>query len=182
MELLDDVCHMESRFGLFEDNVSFSARQVHSMYLIHHSLRNHFGRTCLYSQIKRLKWKLGSVCLEIVLKLMQDRSTVCKEHTICSKINLDAPNGTPRCRVSNVISLQSIQRHCWFQCKIGAQFAPNAPQSKKPFWTLLLVLLSEEAQVEAQFCLFGDRANLDATQLHSLHGTYQLLGNQFGRT
>jgi hypothetical protein len=26
MELLDDVCHMESRFGSFRDNVSFSAR------------------------------------------------------------------------------------------------------------------------------------------------------------
>jgi hypothetical protein len=26
MELLDDVCHMESRFGLFGDNVSFGAR------------------------------------------------------------------------------------------------------------------------------------------------------------
>ena len=26
MELVDDVCHMESRFGLFGDNVSFGAR------------------------------------------------------------------------------------------------------------------------------------------------------------
>jgi len=33
--------------------------------------------------MKRLKWKLDSVCLEIVLKLMQDRCTVCMEHTIC---------------------------------------------------------------------------------------------------
>jgi len=28
-----------------------------------------------------LKWKLGSVCLEIVLNLMQDRCMVCVEHT-----------------------------------------------------------------------------------------------------
>ena len=49
MELLDDVCHMESH----------------------------------------------SVCLEIVLILMQDRCTVCMGHTICLKIDLDAPDGTP---------------------------------------------------------------------------------------
>ena len=33
--------------------------------------------------------------LEIVLILMQDRGTVCMEHTICLEINLDAPVGTP---------------------------------------------------------------------------------------
>jgi hypothetical protein len=32
----------------------------------------------------------------------------------------------------------------------------------KPFLTHLMVLLGEEAQVEAQFGLFGDSANLDA--------------------
>jgi hypothetical protein len=41
-------------------------------------------------------------------------------------------------------------------------FAPNAPKSKKPFWKHLLVLLGEEAQVEAWFCLFRESANLDA--------------------
>ena len=45
---------------------------------------------------------------------------------------------------------------------IGAQFAPNAPSSKKPFWSHLLVLLGEGAQVDARFGLFGDSANLDA--------------------
>ena len=39
---------------------------------------------------------LGSVCLEIVLILMQDRCTVCMEHTECLQINLDAHDGTPR--------------------------------------------------------------------------------------
>jgi hypothetical protein len=42
------------------------------------------------------------------------------------------------------------------------KFAPNAPLSKKPFWTHLLVLLGEETQMEARFGLFGDIANLDA--------------------
>ena len=32
--------------------------------------------------------------LEIVLILMQDRFTVCMEHTIYSEINLDTPDGT----------------------------------------------------------------------------------------
>ena len=45
--------------------------------------------------MKRLKWKLDSICLEIVLILMQDRCTVCTEHTICLEINVDAPDGTP---------------------------------------------------------------------------------------
>jgi len=37
-----------------------------------------------------------------------------------------------------------------------------APKSKKPFWKHLLVLLGEEAQVEARFGLFRDSASLDA--------------------
>jgi len=44
-----------------------------------------------------------------------------------------------------------------------------------------MVLLAEEAQVEARFSLFGDSANLDARYLHSLHGTYHMRRNQFGR-
>ena len=33
---------------------------------------------------------------DIVLNLMQDRCTVCAEHTIGSEIILDVPDGTPR--------------------------------------------------------------------------------------
>ena len=47
-------------------------------------------------QVKRLKWKLSLVYLEIVLILMQDRCTVCMEHTKCLEINLDAHDGTSR--------------------------------------------------------------------------------------
>ena len=95
MELLDDMCHMESRFSPFGDIVSFGARYVHGLCLVHHSLRNHFGSTGWHFG-EEAQWKLGLICLEIVLILMQDRCTVCMEHTICLKINLDAPNGTPR--------------------------------------------------------------------------------------
>ena len=45
-----------------------------------------------------------------------------------------------------------------------------------------MVLLGEEAHVKARFGLCGDSANLDATQVYGLHGTYHILGNQFGRT
>ena len=48
MELLDDVCHMESRFGLFRISVSFGVRYVHGLRLLHHSLRNHSGSTYWY--------------------------------------------------------------------------------------------------------------------------------------
>jgi len=44
-----------------------------------------------------------------------------------------------------------------------------------------MVLLTEEAQVEAWFGLFGDSAHLDA-RLHGLHGTYHMIRIQFGRT
>jgi hypothetical protein len=40
----------------------------------------------------RLKWKLISVCLEIVLIMTQDECTMCAERTIGSKIVLDTPN------------------------------------------------------------------------------------------
>ena len=44
MELPDDVCHMESHFGLFRNTVRFGAGYVHGLRLImHHSLINHFG-------------------------------------------------------------------------------------------------------------------------------------------
>ena len=144
-------------------------------------LRFQFGRIRWNSQLKRLKWKLGSVCLEIVLILMQDRCTVCMGHTICLKsIWMHLMELLDEFVVWNVAL--SVWRQYQFRCKIGAEFMPNAPQPKKPFWAHLLVLLDEEAQVEAWFDLFGDSTNLDAIQVHNLHGTYHMLINQFGRT
>ena len=46
--------------------------------------------------VTRLNWKLISVCLEIVIILMQDRFVVCAKRTIGSEIILNAPDGTPR--------------------------------------------------------------------------------------
>ena len=44
----------------------------------------------------RLKWKLVSVYLEIVLILAQDRCTVCTESTTGMDIDLGTPDGNPR--------------------------------------------------------------------------------------
>jgi hypothetical protein len=45
-----------------------------------------------------------------------------------------------------------------------------------------MVLVDDEAQVEAHFCPFGDSANLDARWAHCVRSTYHRLGNYFGRT
>jgi len=45
-----------------------------------------------------------------------------------------------------------------------------------------MVLLAEEAQVEAWFGQYGDSANFGARYVHGLDGTYHMLRNQFGRT
>ena len=45
-----------------------------------------------------------------------------------------------------------------------------------------IILLGKGAQVEAQFGLFGDSANLDARMVHELHGTYHMLRNIYGST
>jgi hypothetical protein len=47
------------------------------------------------SLVTRLKWKLDSVRLEIVLLLMQDWCSVCVECAVGSEIVLEAPDGTP---------------------------------------------------------------------------------------
>ena len=55
---------------------------------MHNRLRNHFGCTQWYSDLTWVKWILVSVHLETVLVSTQDRSLVCAEHTIGSKISL----------------------------------------------------------------------------------------------
>ena len=96
MELLGDVGHVESRFGSFGDSVSVGARWVQDLRQTNHRLRNRFGRTCWYCSVMRLKRKLFSVQLDIVLVLMQDRCMVCAERTIGSEIVLDAHDCTPK--------------------------------------------------------------------------------------
>jgi hypothetical protein len=49
-----------------------------------------------YSKVTWVKWKLVSLCLEIMLISAQDRCTVCDESTTGIEIALGAPDGTPR--------------------------------------------------------------------------------------
>ena len=71
------------------------------------------------------------------------------------------------------IVLVSVQNRCTICAEyiIGLETILDVP----------IVLLGEEAQVEAQFGPFGDSANLDARWVYGLCGTYHTLGNQFGR-
>jgi hypothetical protein len=45
-----------------------------------------------------------------------------------------------------------------------------------------MVLLGDEAQLEARFGPFRDIANFDARSVHGFHRTYHRLKNHFGRT
>jgi hypothetical protein len=101
---------------------------------------------------------LVSICLEIVLILMEDRCLVCAERTIGLEIVLDATDGTRRWCGSSGILFWSIQRWCLCRSKIGARFAPNIPYAQKSFWMHLMVLIGDEAR----FGPHGDSDNLDA--------------------
>jgi hypothetical protein len=92
---VSDMGRVESRFSPFGDSVSVSARQVHGVHRTYHRHRNRFGRTRWYSLVTWLKWKLGSVCLGILLLLMHDWCTVCIKRTVGSEIVFEAPDGTP---------------------------------------------------------------------------------------
>jgi hypothetical protein len=45
---------------------------------------------------------------------------------------------------------------------VGARFAPNIPLAQKLVWMHWMVLLGDEAQIEARFGLFGDRVSFSA--------------------
>ena len=96
MELVGDMGHVESRFGLIGNSVSVGVKKVHDLNQMCRRLRNHFGRTRWYSYVMMLKRKLVLVRLVRVIILTQDRCTVCTEHTIGSENILDTPAGTSR--------------------------------------------------------------------------------------
>jgi hypothetical protein len=45
-----------------------------------------------------------------------------------------------------------------------------------------MVLLGDQAQMEARFGPFGDSVSFSARQVHSLRETYHRLRNRFGHT
>jgi hypothetical protein len=95
VHLLDEA-QVEAHFSLFGDSANLDARFVHGLRRTYHRLENHFGRTGWNSLVMWVMWNLISVCLEIVLPLVQDRCTVCVEHSTGSEIILDTPDGTDR--------------------------------------------------------------------------------------
>ena len=96
MELLGDVGLVESRFGLFGDNFSVSARQVHGLRQTYHRLRKSFWMHPMVLLGDGVMWNLISVHLDMVLVSVQDRCMVCVKYTIVSEIILDTLDGTPR--------------------------------------------------------------------------------------
>jgi hypothetical protein len=76
MELLINVSHVESCFGLFGDNVSISAREVHGLRQTYHRLRSRFGCTRWNSSVTWVMRNLVLVRLKIVSVSVQDRSMV----------------------------------------------------------------------------------------------------------
>jgi hypothetical protein len=47
------------------------------------------------------------------------------------------------------ISFWSVLRQCLCWCNIGARFASNVPLAQKSIWTHPIILLGDEAHVEA---------------------------------
>jgi hypothetical protein len=94
MELLCDEAQEEARFGLFGDSANLD--EVHGLRRTYHRLRNQFGKIRWNFLVTCVIWYLVLIYLEIVLVSVQDSWTVCAKHTILSKIDLDASDGTPR--------------------------------------------------------------------------------------
>jgi hypothetical protein len=95
MVLIGHEAQVVTCFSLFGDSANLDARQVHGLRQTYHKRENHFIHTRWYSLLKRLKWMLVLVSLEIVLILTQDRCMVCAERNKGSEIILDAPDGSP---------------------------------------------------------------------------------------
>jgi hypothetical protein len=95
MELLGDVHHRESCFGLFrtvlvsaQDSCTVCVMRTLGLEIILDVPDGTPG--------DEAKVDARLVCLEILLILTQDRCTICAERTTGSEINLDAPDGIPR--------------------------------------------------------------------------------------
>jgi hypothetical protein len=99
--------------------------------------------------------------------LVQDCYRVHAKRTKGSEIVLDAPDGTPRRRGSTK-TLHGLRR--------------TYHRLKNRFWRHSMVLLGDEAQLEACFGPSRDSAKLDARLVHGLHRTYRRLEYLFGCT
>jgi hypothetical protein len=65
---------------------------------------------------------------------------------------------------------------------IGAWFAPYVPQAQKLFWMHRMVLLGDEAQIEAHFGLFGYNVSFSANRCTVCAKNTIALENNFGHS
>ena len=86
MVLLVDEAQVEARFGLFGDSANLDARLVHGLCRMYHRFRKSFSTHPmeLLGDVGHVKSR--SVCLEMMLVLVQDRYTVYAKCTIGSDI------------------------------------------------------------------------------------------------
>ena len=96
MVLLRDVGQVETRSGPFGDSVNHDAKIDARFAPNAHRLGNHFGHNRWYFYMTWVRWKLVSICLEILLISVQDRCPVYAECTMGKEIDLGTPDGTPR--------------------------------------------------------------------------------------
>ena len=90
MELLGDVGHVKSRFGLFGDY--YCQCNISAWLVAQKSFWTHLMELLGYkAQVVARFGPFGNS-----VTLMQDSCTVCTEHTIGSEMILDALNGTSR--------------------------------------------------------------------------------------
>jgi hypothetical protein len=63
-----------------------------------------------------------------------------------------------------LVLLEMVLASVQHRCKVS----PIIPKGQKSFWMHPMVLLGDEAHVEAYFGPFGESANLDAREVHGL--------------
>jgi hypothetical protein len=125
-----------------------------------------------------VKWKLVSVCLEIVLVSVQDRCTVCAERSVAWKlfwIHLMVLLGDVVKWNLIFIRLQIAIISAQHSCMVCTE----CTMAWKSFWAHPMVLLGDVVQLEARFSLFRDSVNLSAKWVQGLHRMYHGHGNHF---
>jgi hypothetical protein len=86
---------VEARFGTFGDSATLDARLVLGLHRMCRRLGNSIAGTQWNSKVTWVMWNLVLIYFETVLGSVQDRCTVCTEHTIGIEIILDTLDETP---------------------------------------------------------------------------------------
>jgi len=134
-----DVCHLESRFGQFRNSVSFGARYVQGLRLMHHSLRNHFESTC---------WYFGEEAqVEARFDLFGDSATLDASGSTCWYFGEEA-----------LVEAWFVQ----FGDSANAWFASNMPYAWKSIWMHPMELLDDVCHMKSRFGPFGDIVSFGA--------------------